>query len=104
MHRSRQWIILTLLGLVGLGPIGSGELLAQTVESVTIKAPASGTKVGIGDVFHVDVTVKDFGETEDLEVAVFLVALEKDNDGNVVDTLLVESGYNHDVRGKVTGH
>ena len=72
MHRSRQWIILTLLGLVGLGPIGSGELLAQTVEGVTIK---KGGTVGIDDVFQVDVTVQDFDQSEALEVVVFLVAL-----------------------------
>ena len=94
MHRSRQWIILTLLGLVGLGPIGSGELLAQTVEGVTI---TKGGTVGIDDVFQVDVTVQDFDKDPTLEVAVFLVALEKDADGNVTDTLLVESGYNNDV-------
>ena len=97
MHRSRQWIILTLLGLVGLGPIGSGELLAQTVEGVTIK---KGGLVGIDGVFQVDVTVQDFDEDPALEVAVFLVALEKDNDGNVTDTLIVESGWDNDVRGK----
>ena len=97
MHRSRQWIILTLLGLVGLGPIGSGELLAQTVEGVTIK---KGGLVGIDGVFQVDVTVQDFDEDPALGVAVFLVALEKDNDGNVTDTVIVESGWDADVRGK----
>ena len=96
MHRSRQWIILTLLGLVGLGPIGSGELLAQTVKSVNIK---KGGTVGIGDGFLVDVTVQDFNQSADVEVAVFLVALAKDNDGNVTDTLIVESGYDLDIQG-----
>ena len=99
MHRSRQWIILTLLGLVGLGPIGSGELLAQTVEGVTIKKGGGGT-VGIDGVFQVDVTVQDFDEDPALEVAVFLVALEKNSDGDVTDTLIVESGWDNDVRGK----
>ena len=97
MHRSRQWIILTLLGLVGLGPIGSGELLAQTVEGVTIK---KGGTVGIDGVFQVDVTVQDFDEDPTLEVAVFLVALEKNSDGDVTDTLIVESGWDNDVRNK----
>ena len=74
MHRSRQWIILTLLGLVGLGPMGSGELLAQTVKSVNIK---QGGLVGIDDVFQVDVTVRGLRRrSEALQtVAVFLVAL-----------------------------
>ena len=98
MHRSRQWIIPTLLGLVGLGPMGSGELQAATIESVNIVS--TGT-VGIDSLFQVDVEVKDFDEEKGLELAVFLVAKRERNvEGDVVvDTLVIGSGYGGDVKG-----
>ena len=98
MHRSMRWTIVTLMGLAGLSSMGSGELGAQTVQSVTFKSPAAGSLVGIDSTFHVDVKVQDFDQNQGLQIAVFLVALGKDSNGKVTDTLLVESGYQNDVQ------
>ena len=102
MHRSRQWTIVTLLGFVGLvfmSPMGSGELYAQTIESVNIVSPKA---VGIDSVFHVDVKVKDFDESGSLEVVVFLATTEEtDASGQArTDTFVIGSGYVGDVKAR----
>ena len=97
MHRSRQWTILTLLGLVGLvfmSPMGSGELHAQTIESVTILEPG---KVGIDSVFYVDVKIKDFAESKDVGVVVFLAATRPTAAEGTLDTLIIGSGFTGDI-------